>query len=302
MDFSSVRKVIVHDACMDGLASAMILKEALPGVPIVFVNYGPEHERLPAEPGLLFCDIAPPRARVQEFVDAGAIVLDHHAYARDVVAAFGERGVYGTESGAWLAYAHVHPTGRNNQVDPGIERFARLVSIRDTWRKDSDLWPSALELHAILEAFPREHWLRGDGIEAALQAFDRGIGAELVVAKIDQVARLVERGLVLSKDRVGRLWALSTAPHALVSDLAETARQVRSVDVLVNVHLRVEDGGLWFTVSLRSNERLDVGAVAHARGGGGHVRAAGFRALASEHPLTFFDDLIRVTNALQAHL
>lgn len=110
----AVKKIITHDKCPDGLASALILKDALPGVPIVYLQYGTQaHLDLVAEDGMLFCDFSPPEARAQEFVDKGAIVLDHHKSAQSVVALFGENGAYADEvndpgvSGALLAFEHV---------------------------------------------------------------------------------------------------------------------------------------------------------------------------------------------------
>jgi len=77
IDCSKVTKLITHDSCADGLASAMIVKDALPAVEVVFAQYGtPSLEELEPSPGLLFCDLTPPRARAQAFADAGAICAD----------------------------------------------------------------------------------------------------------------------------------------------------------------------------------------------------------------------------------
>lgn len=140
----SITHLITHANCPDGIASALIIKDALPDVRVSFVHYGTEEHRLidPA-PGMLFCDFSPwlpkladPRAAVvdgglsfeltdkgvlalrelalrEELIkrwrEAGVIVLDHHS--RDVVEPYGELGIFGEnerlESGAWLAYEHV---------------------------------------------------------------------------------------------------------------------------------------------------------------------------------------------------
>jgi hypothetical protein len=61
--------VVTHENCPDGIASAIICKEALPEADVVFVQHGTEAlANLPARGGLLFVDIAPPRARVDEFL------------------------------------------------------------------------------------------------------------------------------------------------------------------------------------------------------------------------------------------
>ncbi len=115
---SAVRRVIVHANCADGMASAMILHDALPDAEVVFLQHGTaEFLSLPATTGMLFCDISPPADRVAEFVGVGAIVLDHHKTVRDVVEAFGDCGVFADEtkepgvSGALLAYREVWDSG-----------------------------------------------------------------------------------------------------------------------------------------------------------------------------------------------
>jgi hypothetical protein len=122
----NVRKLIVHGPCADGRASALILRDALPEREILHVQYStPEHKALVPEPGVLFCDFSPWVERVegqmtaagrelaQRWVDAGAIVLDHHTGTADLVAMFGERGVFADVktgpgvSGAMLAFREV---------------------------------------------------------------------------------------------------------------------------------------------------------------------------------------------------
>lgn len=110
----AIKTVVSHENCADGLASAMIIKDVLPDAKVLFFQYGsPDLAALPAEAGMIFCDFSPPANRAQEFVDAGAIVLDHHKTAKDVVALFGALGVYADEkadpgvSGAVLAYREV---------------------------------------------------------------------------------------------------------------------------------------------------------------------------------------------------
>lgn len=129
-----VTVVYSHAHCPDGLASAMILKDAfrMLGMSprIELLTHGtPEHVKAGSpwvgREGLaLFCDIAPhPKAfhtdrhaSLSEAVQhAGphTIVLDHHKGTEDIVRSFGELGVFADEklepdvSGAVLAFEHV---------------------------------------------------------------------------------------------------------------------------------------------------------------------------------------------------
>ena len=159
----SLRILLTHgypdNPCPDGLASALIVRDALPLIEVRFLVHGTrELEELVPEPGMLFCDIVPPAARAAEFVAAGAIVLDHHVAARSVVEMFGELGVYADAcsepgvSGAVLAFREIWLPVKNAEVAHlrrgvpwqdilqaqhldarnRISRFAMLTGIRDT--------------------------------------------------------------------------------------------------------------------------------------------------------------------------
>lgn len=138
----SITRLCTHASCPDGVASALIVKDALPNVRVSFMAYGTEeHRMLEPAPGVLFCDFTPwlpkltdPRAQIvcedgrtasitdkgvlalredliAKWREAGVLILDHHPTARDIVEAFGDNGVFGlnekNECGAWLAYEHV---------------------------------------------------------------------------------------------------------------------------------------------------------------------------------------------------
>ena len=123
----SVKKLVTHKGCPDGVASALLIRDALPDVEVVWLTYGePAYEGLRPEPGMLFCDIVPYAerdtagqltakglAQIEAWVASGALVLDHHRGVADLVGMFGERGRYVDEeeelgvSGAVLAYEEV---------------------------------------------------------------------------------------------------------------------------------------------------------------------------------------------------
>lgn len=303
VDCSRVTKLITHDNCADGLASAMIVKDALPHVEVVFAQHGtPSLEALAPSSGLLFCDIAPPRERAGAFVEAGAIVLDHHKHARDVVELFGDRGVFADEtaqpgwSGATLAYLAVWFPMASESSSPSVREFARLVGIRDTWQTKSPSWELANDLHTALMGMPRAYWLRPGGIGRALSNDSLELGQIWRAQRAETVAKICSVGTVCLIDPAGRQWAAFADSHRHTSDVAEVMRG-RGVAVTCGWFQQVEDGAVRTVLSLRSDggraDALDVGALCKAFGGGGHSRAAGCRVGVS-------DPLVAVRRVMEA--
>jgi hypothetical protein len=286
IDASAVTKLITHDNCADGLASAMLVRDALPHVEVVFAQYNtPSLEQLPATAGLLFCDITPPRARAGEFVEAGAIVLDHHTHARDIVELFGERGVFADESdhpgvsGALLAFEHVRGDAvvhRRWDRRGVAAEFARLVGIRDTWQRDSPDWDHANDLHAALMGLPQAYWLRTDGrgISNAMSVDSFELGKMWRAKRAATVAEICGTGSLGLVDPTGREWAVFPDARGHTSDVAEAGR-LFGIPVTCGWFQTVAYGALKTVLSLRSDGTLDVGALCKRFGGGGHSRAAG---------------------------
>ncbi len=276
------KKLITHDNCADGLASAMIVRDAIPDIEVVFAQYGqPSLEALPAEEGLLFCDITPPRARVAEFVDAGATVLDHHKHARDIVEAFGSRGVFADElaepgvSGALLAL-RVWQKVFGESPCFSLRTFARWAGIRDTWQTGSLEWEAANDLHAVLMGVPREFWLRHGGVAKALGSDMLELGRLFREQRLSKARSLAESGCILIRGTDDRVWGTFPDPAAYTSDVAEALRD-KGVALCCGWFQHVANGRLETVLSLRSDGSLDVGALATGFGGGGHSRAAGCR-------------------------
>ncbi len=284
----TIRKLITHDNCADGLASAMVALDAHPGLEVVFAQYGqPSLEALEPSEDMVFCDIAPPRDRAQAFVDAGARVLDHHKHARDIVERFGERGVFADEvtdpgvSGALLAYRHIWlPRRLSGAPGPGlgspglswtVEEFARLAGIRDTWQNQSEDWIRAQDLHSVLMGLPREYWLQPRGVDTALQQLD--LGRMFRERHLEKVRDLCARGTI-REPGPGGTWALFPCQAALMSDAADALRG-EGVAVALGWFQIVKEGNVFTVCSLRSDGSVDVGELCKRFGGGGHSRAAG---------------------------
>lgn len=274
-DTREITTIVTHDSCADGLASAMILRAAAPRAEVIFLKHGTrELAQLPAKPGMLFCDIAPPADRVLEFVNAGASVLDHHKTAREVVAAFGDRGVFADEaadpgvSGALLAYWATTPEFAN----AGMLRFAELVGICDTWQRQDPRWDEALALQNALVFWPREKWFAAcDSKSHSEWEKLLAIGPTLVAKREEEVTYAIRKG---SRFTVNGIRVLAIASPKLTSSVVDRLHD--EVDLVVGFDFICDDSNEKVVYSLRSHTDFDCAAFAKSNGGGGHRQAASF--------------------------
>lgn len=305
----AVKTVITHADCADGLVSAMLLKDALePGVTFRFLHHETaEHLGLVAEPGMLFADFSPPAARAHEFVDANAIVLDHHRTARGVVEAFGENGVFGDEAtepgvcGATLVHKHVWGPMRSSMlpstsfVEIGFaQKLATLAGVRDTWQRSDPRWREACIQHHVLMFIPRERWMSVSLMSIAGD-WTRNLVTigDILQEKQDQATRDVIAGAYrFTTQRGTRVVVFEGLRQA--SDAAEAIGA--DADLVVGFGFRVERTGDTqkpkMMLSLRSHTDFDCAAMAKAYGGGGHTRAAGFSRVL-DHELAHPYELVR---------
>lgn len=267
----NVRTIVTHDGCPDGVASAMILKVAMPDAKVVFARYGSaELAALPATEGMLFCDFSPPADRVQEFVDVGAIVLDHHKTARAVVEAFGENGVFGDEAtepgvcGAVLAY-RVAIVGAGVR-DDAIEDFATLAGIRDTWQRQDPRWIEACAQAEALRFWPREYLV---GLTPFRWAERMAIGGTLLQKKAEQVEEKIREAY---RCEIAGQRVVMFDGSVETSDAMEALKA--GTDLVVGFRYLCDGGRQRLNLSCRSRG-LDVSAFAKRHGGGGHTQAAG---------------------------
>ena len=256
----------------------MILHDALPHAEVKFVNYGrPEREQMPATPGQLWCDMSPPEARVQEFVEAGAIVLDHHESAEAVVRAFGDRGVYADEpgvSGAVLAFREVWARFcKHAGTGEAVRDFTTLAGIRDTWQKSHPRWREALVAYHALMFHPWEYWRTHP---PHLNADVLSVGATLLTKREQDVESVA---------KCARIWTTTTGLKVaavnceapFVSDTSEYLREHGEVDVFLGFQVLWQGNRKMIQVSSRSNGKFDCAKFSKMFGGGGHTQAAGFR-------------------------
>lgn len=283
----SVKTFVVHSHCPDGLASAVILDDALPDRKIVFVTYGsPELAALQPEEGMLFCDFCPPPDRALSFATLGAIVLDHHRTAKDAVRLFGHHA-FGDEKedpgvcGAVLAYRHVWlPLREAGQIEAPldtdhqkrVEEFATLAGIRDTWQRQSSLWEVACCQAESLRFFPEGMWL-GKGILRDGVAYQSRLDVGTIGFKKygDKIKRGVDKSWRHTTTKGTRLVVLQNTAYS--SDAAELIGD--DADLIIGFGYIFEEGVKRLILSTRSHTTFDCSSFAKSHGGGGHTKAAG---------------------------
>lgn len=289
-DLERVKRVIVHGKCHDGMASAIFLYDAF-GIEPEFLCHGtPEYQNLEATPNMLFCDISPPSDRYQEFIDAGAIVLDHHKKAEDIVRAFGDKGVFADEvedpgvSGGTLAFYHVWLPMANEGLIANSHRVSKsriikfkfladLVGVADTWQKHDPRWDRARYLISALVFYSWDYW------KTALNMhFD--------------LSREMEVGRLIYEDRLAMAKVKAEEVHHFecgdlkvgvfndlgnfTSDVAEVLRG-QGINLVVGFSYYTSQNKNYLRLSLRSDGTVDVSALAQFADpqGGGHTKAAG---------------------------
>lgn len=287
---AAVKTILVHGGgCPDGIASAILLHDAIPGAKVRFIQYNsPEHNGLEPEPGMLFADFTMTADRVQDFVKAGTIVLDHHKGQRGIVAAFGDNGRFGDEEtepgvcGAMLCYRHVWQPMRSIpghvslDDDNNAGYLARLAGVRDTWLHSSPEWAVACEQAEMLRFFPENYWLELEhpfGYKnLGLWAERRALGKILVERHARSVKRAVEKSWRFKSGKGTRVMMFEgTGQTSDAADLVEDA------DILIGFGFIVEENVQKMIFSLRSHTGWDVlGFAKSFPGGGGHSAASGF--------------------------
>lgn len=274
-----VSTIVVHANCADGTASALILRACYPEAKVIEVGYDASRDRLCAAPGMLFCDMTPPAARVQEFVEAGAIVLDHHKSAREIVQAFGERGVFGDElsepgvSGAVLALLEVwDELSKPPESTSRCTMFASLAGIYDTWqRQEGSFEQSCIQAEFLLFL----------GMSACLE-----LGLGRVLRMLDEwLPRHVWNRIKESATKAAKEACKVQMQHGTLAIVEGrtlinyVADLVTDADVVAGFSYGAVPGAIdeqILKVSLRSRGEVDVAKIAAFHGGGGHSGAAGF--------------------------
>jgi oligoribonuclease NrnB/cAMP/cGMP phosphodiesterase (DHH superfamily) len=284
----SIRRVITHRDCADGTASAMILNHAFGGkVPIEFVQYGtPEWRDLKPEAGIMFADMTPPPELADVFVEAGAIVLDHHKKAKDlgIIGKFADKGLcrFGDEKmdpgvcGATLAAKYVwEPVlqatipGHYQATADIVQNLAHLAGVYDTWQRTSPDWNKAFDLSQALKFWP---WDDLRDLYPDEWADKIALGRTLSKKLSDRVKRTCENAMRFTTEKGTRVIVFEgTRDTSYVAEVLD-----KEVDLVVGFSLHCEKGeNPTMGWSTRSHTDFDCNMFCSTLGGGGHTKAAG---------------------------
>ena len=277
---NKIDRIIVHGNCPDGMASAIILYDAT-GIEPEFVSHGTEqYMEMEATPNMLFCDIAPPGNRYKEFIDAGAIVLDHHKGQEDIVKAFGKNGFFADEindpgvSGALLAYNEVWKPLKPFNLSCSIRTMADLVGIRDTFLKSSSRWITACEMTSAITFFNWDYWK--NKVDSKSLSFNKelDIGKTIYLSRLNK-AKDIANKVFLFEDAGYKVAVFNDLDHH-TSDVADILRN-KGINVTAGFYYVTEHINPTICFSLRSDGTINVSDLAKTiPGGGGHSKAAGF--------------------------
>ncbi len=326
-NLKEVGVIFTHKNCPDGMATAMILKDAFrmlgmsPRIEFLAHNT-PEHKGAIGRHYLhsqntraLFCDIAPHPDVYRDHIVAGDIVLDHHKGVEELVRSFGPLGVFADEklepgvSGAVLAWREVwEPINRDTGTHDFLlgscvihgREFAACVGARDTWQTTSPKFLRGQHISKMLMSKPASYWLHGDE-RPFLAEEEIQCGRALFEAHEEAVRQAVGQCVIFEMPEGQKKCVLlyifqeQASGFRLTSDVAEAIRAgadngpgaVAGFSYVVN---KPGEAPV-LLYSLRGLNGFNVAALAKQNGGGGHTAAAGFSVpAAADNPY----ELIRV--------
>ncbi len=290
------RKVYFHKNCSDGTVSALVAKWMFDYMVPYFYNihritheisfhevqYGEkDFEELVPEDGQIFLDITPPRARWEEWKSYKDILcLDHHISAKDIIEYFNDGEFSANFSGAALTFQKLMGLLYENKdyevFNPEYEylkELSRLVSIRDTWKKDSEDWEEAVKISEAVQFFGWDNLKDLEIFE--LKTRLNSIKDILHQKKTKKVKFISEKIFDISNDK----YKIAIYPEIgkSISDVAEFLRN-KGYDI-VFAYSDIFEGNPYPTklISIRSNDKFDSSKMAESFGGGGHEGAAGFK-------------------------
>lgn len=279
--------VIYHGGCWDGFCAAWLLWRKFPDAEFIPAQYG---DRPPDVSGkhVYIVDFSYQRdVLVNMYSDsASLIVLDHHKTAEADLKDLPFAKFDNSKSGARLTHEYLYGSGLVNPVNWLVH-----------YTEDRDLWNWELvdskAINAALRSYPLdfELWEKFsqygndelDILAAEGEAILR-VEASTVAAKVEQ-AHIVEvpmpmDDLTVSYD-ASQWWSKWKVTNATTL-MSETAGALAEETGVGCCWFEFPSGERLYSLRALKDSNVDVSIMAKAFGGGGHKKAAGFKA--AQHP------------------
>lgn len=258
--------ILYHAGCPDGFGGAYA----------AWKKFGEDAEYIPVRHSrpapndlsgrdLYFVDFCYEKPVMDQLVAtvASVTVLDHHLGIRDVVEQMPSFVFDVNRSGATIAWSYFHP-------EKEVPRFLTYV-------EDGDLYKFALPDSRAVLAYAYAHPFNLEEWDRLVQMCEDEAGfaecvklgniyAEHFAILVEQMAK--KASLVSFEGH--ECYVVGTA-SMFASDIGNLLAQRKPpMGIVVNLY------GDTLNVSLRSDDSIDVSAIAKKYGGGGHPRASGF--------------------------
>jgi uncharacterized protein len=269
------RTCYFHAGCPDGFGAAWSVWRAW-GDDARYIPRG--HEPVPNPRShvgdtVVFVDIAPDNRYLSELAENAAqvVVLDHHLSARNRYLADpavanrveegGHRIVFDlAHSGAVLAWSYFHP-------EASLPPLLQYVQDQDLWH-----WrlPRSEEVNAAIGSHPREFAVWDELAGRSPEDLARE-GTPILRAQRAEMLRTLQSAhpIAVGEYRVEAVNAQQNRSH-IGHELAKRAAFGNPIGVVYRVT------GSQVDASIYSIGDVDVSAIAHRYGGGGHRNASGF--------------------------
>ena len=263
---------ITHGGCDDGLASAWVMKRAIPGIKTVFSTFNHEWKEYNFEAGdkVIFTDFCPDPSETVELLNKGVDVkiIDHHATAREKLDAFKDRRsiehCYHLDMnycGSYLTWRFYFP----NEERPEILKY---INISDMWQ-----WDKAEDSMEVCA------WVRHNLTMNDTDSFQRLYETWNIPKAQEQGKLLVEQVKALVAKLATNRYELNfdgTLVHAIndslfPSDLGHEFEKTSPSGIGVTYYISPVNGIV--KVSARGKGAKEF---CERYGGGGHPLAAGF--------------------------
>lgn len=262
---------IYHSGCVDGLASAAIVKKAF-GDEVVFHagQYGSPPPEVEGKDVYIVDFSYKPGDLLKLLESANKLVLlDHHKTAKADLEHFTHPKadiIFDmTHSGAGLAWNYFFPSHP-------MPRIIAHVEDRDLWRF---AMPGSKEVNHVLSCLPNDvnHWL---------QIFDWDVDKTIIEgAAIDQffTSKIVQlKDLAFQAMIGGYVVPVCNAPSFFASELAGQLAEDKPFAGVFSTNGKEE----FWSLRSRGDSGMDVSDIAKQYGGGGHKNASGFKAEAGK--------------------